>query len=462
MTYCCKLKTLTLHFPKRHFSKAALYEKHLAKIKMSVPKSRENPVIMKLETPEFRSLFTDELKSLATLFAKYNYEIRIAGGAVRDLLMGIKPTDLDFATTAAPTEMKKIFESENIRIINENGEKHGTITPRINNKENFEITTLRVDVVTDGRHAEVIFTTDWLLDSLRRDLTINSMFLGLDGSLYDYFFGYDDLQKRRVTFVGNAETRIQEDYLRILRYFRFYGRISDKCNNHDKDTLQAIKRNAAGLDKISGERIWTELKKMLEGNFAGDLLVVIIDCGLSQYIGLPTKPNIEELKKVWTRSGHLNLNAITLLSSLLNNVEDAIALNRRLKLSAFDRDLATFIVEHREPKLHPNYLLPYQQLIIKAKSKPLVIKQYALEVLKYNNSEYLEELETWQIPHFPINGAMLKERGVESGRFMGVVMQELKDIWADNQFKSSVEELLDCIPEVLEKLLQKKKKKNAK
>lgn len=187
---------------------------------MALPKSRENPVIIKLDTPEFHSIFNEEVKKLASLFKEYGYEIRVVGGAVRDLLMGLEPKDLDFATTATPTQMKEMFTSEEVRMINMNGEKHGTITPRINDKQNFEVTTLRIDVVTDGRRAEVQFTTDWVLDALRRDLTINSMFLGLDGSVYDYFFGYDDLKKHRVVFVGDASTRIQEDYLRILRYFR--------------------------------------------------------------------------------------------------------------------------------------------------------------------------------------------------------------------------------------------------
>lgn len=190
-------------------------------IKMALPNTRENPIIMNLSSPEFRSIFTEELNSLVNLFKKYGYEIRIAGGAVRDLLMEIPPKDLDFATTATPTEMKEMFTKENIRMINMNGEKHGTITPRINDNANFEVTTLRIDVVTDGRRAEVQFTTNWLLDAFRRDLTINSMYLDLDGSVYDYFYGYDDLKNRRVAFVGDAATRIQEDYLRILRYFRY-------------------------------------------------------------------------------------------------------------------------------------------------------------------------------------------------------------------------------------------------
>lgn len=135
--------------------------------------------------------------------------------------MNITPHDIDFATTATPKQMIEMFEKENVRIFNLNGAKHGTITSRINDEENFEVTTLRLDVRCDGRHAEVEFTTDWLLDANRRDLTINSMFLGFDGKVYDYFFGYEDLQNRRVVFVGDASNRIIEDYLRILRYFRY-------------------------------------------------------------------------------------------------------------------------------------------------------------------------------------------------------------------------------------------------
>lgn len=135
--------------------------------------------------------------------------------------MGLKPIDIDFATTATPQQMIEMFEKENIRIFNRNGEKHGTVTVRLNDEQNFEITSLRIDVSTDGRHAEVEFTTNWLLDASRRDLTINSMFLGFDGKVYDWFYGYDDLKNKRVVFVGNAAKRIQEDYLRILRYFRW-------------------------------------------------------------------------------------------------------------------------------------------------------------------------------------------------------------------------------------------------
>ena len=131
----------------------------------------------KLNSPEVQEVLTEDLKYLFNLFKKYSYELRIAGGAVRDLLMGLKAHDIDFATTATPDQMKDMFNKENIRMLNTNGEKHGTITVRLNEKENYEITTLRIDVVTDGRHAEVQFTHDWKLDANRRDLTVNSIFL---------------------------------------------------------------------------------------------------------------------------------------------------------------------------------------------------------------------------------------------------------------------------------------------
>ncbi len=133
----------------------------------------------KIDTPEFQEILTADLKYLFLLFKKYSHELRIAGGAVRDLLMGKKPHDIDFATTATPDQMKEIFVKENIRMLNMNGEKHGTITVRLNDSENYEITTLRIDLVTDGRHAEVVFTNDWRLDANRRDLTVNSIFLSI-------------------------------------------------------------------------------------------------------------------------------------------------------------------------------------------------------------------------------------------------------------------------------------------
>ncbi|XP_018322908.1 CCA tRNA nucleotidyltransferase 1, mitochondrial [Agrilus planipennis] len=458
----CKLlrKTIKLKSCVRYLNNYKTFSKRqrIEEIRKTVfPKSRKNPVIMKLETPEFKSIFTDELNLLIKLFKDNGFELRVAGGAVRDLLMGNKPKDLDFATTATPDQMKELFTNEGIRMINMKGEKHGTITARINDKENFEITTLRVDLVTDGRHADVQFTTDWLLDANRRDLTINSMYLCFDGTVIDYFYGYEDLKKRRVCFVGDAETRIIEDYLRILRYFRFFGRISERPDTHEEVTLEAIRKNASGLGQVSGERIWVELKQILEGNFAGELALTILDCGIGPYIGLPNKVRIDELQRVWGKGKHLSLKGITLLTSLLSNEEDALALHNRLKLSAYERDLALFIIQHRAPKPSPDPLLPYQKLVVLGKGKD--IKDYVIQVLKYNNSPYIQDFESWIPPKFPVTGTMLKDYGVESGKFMGAVLSELKEIWAESKFNKTIDELLKDVPHIVSTLKERKKVK---
>ena len=210
----------------------------------------ERLITQKIDTPEYRQLLTPSLVKLADLFRTNEHELRMAGGAVRDLLMGIHPHDVDFATTATPDQMKEMFNNANIRMINSNGERHGTITARIDDQDNFEITTLRIDVVTDGRHAVVEYTQDWRLDAGRRDLTINALFLDLKGTIYDYFDGVEDLKHRRIRFVGDPVERIREDYLRILRYFRFFGRLANDNAEHDQETLKAIRENINGLQSI--------------------------------------------------------------------------------------------------------------------------------------------------------------------------------------------------------------------
>ena len=148
----------------------------------------------------------------------------------------------------------------------------------------LQITTLRVDRKTDGRHAEVEFIKDWKLDALRRDLTINAMSLSLDGTLFDYFQGEKHLAEKQILFVGNARSRIMEDYLRILRYFRFYGRIVPVVGRHDKDTLEAIRELAEGLSVISVERVWMEVARILVGNHAPHLVQLMYELGVAKHI----------------------------------------------------------------------------------------------------------------------------------------------------------------------------------
>uniref|UniRef100_A0A3P9JMM0 tRNA nucleotidyl transferase, CCA-adding, 1 n=1 Tax=Oryzias latipes TaxID=8090 RepID=A0A3P9JMM0_ORYLA len=409
--------------------------------------SARNLFTMRLKTTEFQSLFTEGLKGLAGLFEKHQYELRIAGGAVRDLLSGKRPEDVDFATTATPEQMKSLFQAAGIRMINNKGEKHGTITARLHN-ENFEVTTLRVDVQTDGRHAEVEFTMDWQKDAERRDLTINSMFLGLDGTLYDYFKGYEDLQNHRVCFVGSPEQRIQEDFLRILRYFRFYGRVALKPEEHEPETLAAIKEHGQGLAFISGERIWVELKKIVVGNHAAHLLELIYKMELAQYIGLPPGGDVEGMKVVWQNSKHLSPKPITVLAALLRCPEEVEKMDIRLKMSREEKSLALFLVKHRRDlcrrEKEPDALRPFTDFIIDSRDPDCQSK--VCELLKYQGEDkLLSELSCWSVPRFPLSGHDLRKIGITSGKEIGTALQTLRDIWKKSHYKMDKDELLSHV-----------------
>ncbi|KAB1264438.1 CCA tRNA nucleotidyltransferase 1; mitochondrial [Camelus dromedarius] len=394
---------------------------------------KQNLFTMKLQSPEFQSLFTEGLKSLTELFVKEKHELRIAGGAVRDLLSGVKPQDVDFATTATPTQMKELFQAAGVRMINNKGEKHGTITARLH-EENFEITTLRIDVTTDGRHAEVEFTTDWQKDAERRDLTINSMFL--------------DLKNKKVRFVGQAKQRIQEDYLRILRYFRFYGKIVDKPGDHDSETLEAIAENAKGLSGISGERIWVELKKILTGNHVNHLMHLIYDLDVAPYIGLPANASLEEFNRVSKNVEGFSPKPMTLLTSLFKVQDDVTKLDLRLKISKEEKNLGLFIVKNRKDLIKATDssepLKPYQDFIIDSRESDATAR--VCELLKYQGEHcLLKEMQQWSIPPFPVSGHDIRKVGISSGKEIGVLLQQLREQWKKSGYQMEKDELLSYI-----------------
>ncbi|CAN0039217.1 CCA tRNA nucleotidyltransferase 1, mitochondrial [Lampetra fluviatilis] len=410
--------------------------------------SRVEGRTMRLGTSEFQCLFTDGLKAIAALFAEHGHELRIAGGAVRDLLSGKQPQDIDFATSATPAQMKEMFSAAGVRTINTLGEKHGTITARVH-EQNFEITTLRVDVTTDGRHAEVEFTTDWQTDSERRDLTINSMFLGLDGTLYDYFNGMEDLKNKKVRFVGDPEKRIQEDYLRILRYFRFYGSVAEHADAHEPQTLVAIERNAGGLAGIAGERIWVELKKTLMGNHASHLFALLYKLGVAPHIGLPCDGNVGELQRVWERSRASPPRPITLLSALLRCADDVGQLDARLRLSKDERNLAAFVVKHRgelRPDADGDDPLGSIKAFVTDARPHGEAKARASELLRYlGEAGPAGELDGWRPPAFPVSGHDLRRLGLTSGKEIGTELQRLRAVWQRSGYRADKDALLATV-----------------
>lgn len=363
------------------------------------------------------------------------------------------PQDLDFATTATPDEMKVMFTEEGVRMINAGGEKHGTVTVRLE-EENYECTTLRIDLVTDGRHAEVSFTKNWEQDAGRRDLTINAMFLGLDGTVYDYFEGSQHLKERRITFVGEADKRIKEDYLRILRYFRFYGRIATEPDNHCPQILESIKNNADGLGRISGERIWTELQKIITGNFGGELLIKMVECGVGQYIGFPESFNCDNLRLVYKRCEEAglapkDLHHMTLLAAGLSSEQECAKLIARVKCSKREQEILLQVVWHRDAMAQYTKLKEVQDrlvdLVIGERRNKDIGLLYVTELLKYcGHVKFLKDIQEWELPKFPVNGALVGEKGVPRKKIK-FALQDLLTEWKKSNYSLSTDKLMDTL-----------------
>lgn len=220
------------------------------------------------------------LVPILRVFGIFGDDIRLVGGCVRDILSGGTPKDLDFCTPMLPDQIIREFECNGVNAYDlSNG--HGTITATIEG-EVVEVTTLRIDEETDGRFAKVKFIEDWQADAARRDFTINAMGMDRHGAIYDYFGGKVDLNLGIVRFVGDADERIQEDYLRIIRYFRFWQRYG---NDKDPFTDEAIARNVEGLKQVSIERVWSEFKKL---NYSGlnDVMDYMKELGVLDVVGL--------------------------------------------------------------------------------------------------------------------------------------------------------------------------------
>jgi len=375
---------------------------------------RINEVILHEELLDVKSVITSPIKKLDKVFKSNNYELRIVGGAVRDLALDKTPKDIDLATDATPDEMMEILDKADIRHI-PSGLEHGTITAILDN-EPYEITTLRADKETDGRHAEVEFVKSWEEDAQRRDLTYNAMSMDMEGNVFDYFGGMDDLQDKVSKFVGDPEERITEDYLRILRYFRFQGRLSTPT--WDKDTLKAISSNVKGLQKISAERIWQEMGKVLSGNNVANILDYMAKTGVSKVIGLSTN----DLNKVKD-----NGNSIVALAQTGNTIDIA----KRWKLSKVQATMLDFLVKNKNNTLDQKKV---EDMIADGVDKTLITALATLQGKEVNIDA--------EVPNFPVTGADLIAKGMKPGPEIGAKLGQLKQKWKDSNFKSTKDELL--------------------
>lgn len=383
--------------------------------------------------------FYNDFQYLHDIFEKENQSIRLVGGVVRDLLMNVSVNDIDFATTATVDEMIEIFKNNNVSYY-ETGIKHGTLTARINNAS-YEITTLRVDKQCDGRHADVEFTRNWKEDANRRDFTINAMYIDINGTIYDYFGGLDDLNNNIVRFVGNPIDRIEEDYLRILRYIRFCIRLN--CNIVLQDTIHTDILNKAN-SVLAGERLYSELLKILsEPNFLiykdSYKVSIIIQHFVPNFHNFPIN-----IVKIY--SSYLNFHTRPkLLFAILamNHSSDFLAI--KFKFSNEDKKYYNYIINHLDKTRTKVFSIQdaYIDIFVNEVNRKAVSDLY----LFLNNDEITTEfLLTRDFSDFPVNGNDIVLMGYK-GEMIGKVLKYLKRVWILSDFKYNKEELLEILSE---------------
>lgn len=359
-------------------------------------------------------------------------EVRVAGGAVRNSLLGVPISDVDLATTMLPEELMRVCKAAGFGV-HPTGIEHGTITV-VNKGQPFEVTTLRRDVETDGRRAVVAFTDDWEVDALRRDFTINAMYCDARGKIYDFTTGYIDIQRKRVRFVGTSEARIKEDFLRILRFFRFhawYGKGSP-C----PVGLAACAKLKSGLKKISAERIHSEMIKLLVAPRSVEALKVMAASGILKVI----IPHTDD----WRVIKRLPEDSLLRLFVLAKKPDD---LKDRLRLSNSEALRISNLIA--APDLSPKLKLTEQRAILYqigvATWVDAVHVAWARSHTKLPWQALLDLPERWPIPKFPVTGKDLLAAGVHSGPAMGEVLQQLEDWWVASDFAPTREDLLQRI-----------------
>ena len=366
---------------------------------------------------------TDELKQLDKIFQSKNREIRIVGGAVRDLALGKTPKDIDLATDATPDEMQRMFDSAGVKHI-PTGIEHGTITAVLNG-EPYEITTLRADVETDGRRAEVEFVRSWEEDAKRRDLTYNAMSMDFDGNLYDYHGGMDDLQDKVTRFVGDPEERIKEDYLRTLRYFRFQGRLDTPT--FDRETMSAIASNVDGLKQLSVERVWMEMSKILGGGNIQQILSAMDKTGVLGAIGLNAKPSQNLMD-----GGDPIIN--------LARITDDESIGPRWKMSNEEKGKLGFLISQKGQTHDKKW---YTDQMVDG------FDRTQLDALaRYNNQDdMIAHIKSFKAPEFPVDGNDLMQLGHSRGPGIGKTLMALRNKWKQGNFTATKDELLKNLTE---------------
>lgn len=352
------------------------------------------------------------------------HHARFIGGCVRDACTNRPISDIDIATCDTPEQvLDRLAPFKDIKTI-PTGLSHGTITA-IYKKQSFEITTLRRDIETDGRHARVIFTTSWKEDALRRDLTINTLSVDLHGQLYDPLScGLEDLKQRTIRFVGQADQRIQEDALRILRFFRFYAHFAAPHATPDAQALAACRTNGHLINTLSHERITQELTKLLRSNYAPQTLEIMQQCGLLPELFTKKHNFVDHLTHVIGRQNQHN--APHILTRLFTVCPDIDVLTQFFTLSrAEQKTLRTLKTLEQSPLTTPADL----KYTLYHFGHELALQGYFLQATDPIDPAHIDLLKNWTIPTCPINGADLIAEGYMPGPALGAELKRREASW---------------------------------
>ena len=398
-----------------------------------------------LKRPQVRHVFAALNKDGVTT--------RAVGGAVRNTLLGLPVAEIDLATTALPERVMTLARKAGLKAV-PTGIEHGTVTV-IADGIPFEVTTLRRDVETYGRHATVAFTQNWQEDARRRDFTLNALYAASDGTVFDPLCGYGDLIERRVRFIGDPSARIEEDYLRILRFFRFnayYGK-----GPLDADGLAACVRLRADLEQLSAERVAGELKRILVAPRAVRAIETLFDCGLLTALlgGVPRLMRFARLVGAEEALGLAPDAALRLAALAVFVPEDAERLAARLRLSNAEQALLLLgAADHDKVKL-PDEIAARRALyrLGPCKFEAHVLLASADEGAAPDDRLWRQALrlaDRWQVPEFPVRGPDIMALGKVQGPEIGEMLRRLEAEWVASDFTLDRVALLARVKQLLQ------------
>ena len=387
-------------------------------------------------------------KKILSLLNKKADTARFVGGCVRDSLIGVETNDIDIATKLEPNDVVDILTSASIKVI-PTGIDHGTVSVFSKNF-NFEITTLRSDISTDGRHAEVMFSESWEKDSLRRDFTINSIYLKQNGDIYDPHNGIQHLKERKIIFIGDPNERLNEDYLRILRFFRFntfYGNDNLKLSNN---SIKACAKNKNKLKKLSSERIHNEFFKILNSANPYFVINVMKKIGILDIL-FEKKVETKFFKKLLSieKKNSITTDQILRFVSLVPNIKKNHLSNFKMfNFSKKDKQ-KLLLLTNQEFKIHnklkKNEIERILYSIDKQSLVSLVVLSWALSANKTINKDWMSilgQISKINVPTFPLKALDLLNFGLKEGPIIGEIFKEIEQEWIDSSFELNKEELL--------------------